>query len=263
MTPTLNFCDFSCQFCWRTFHEGRFKSAGEWDDPKTIVNGSIEAQRKLISGFGSDHKTRKVFQEAMEPVHFAISLDGEPTLYPHIAGLIREIKSRGYTAFLVSNGTMPGRLNELLEEGAVPTNLYISVYATGEEDYNEIARPFITGVFGKVKESLGMMKKFEESGCRTILRMTCVKGVNMHDPEGLSRLVSEYMPMFVELKGYAWLGESRKRLKEENVPHVEDMDMFARELERSTGYNVREADIASRVVMLVRDEDVCKNMNHG
>jgi tRNA wybutosine-synthesizing protein 1 len=259
MTPTLDFCNFSCKFCWRTFGKDRFKSEGKWDDPKTIVDEAIKAQQKLLSGFGGNPEVdKKVYEEAMKPVHFAISLDGEPTLYPYIAELIKEIKSRKCTAFLVTNGTMPNRLKELIEKDAIPTNLYISVYATNSEEYMKITNSFIPDAFNKVLESLKLLKEFNKTDCRTIFRITCVKGLNMHDVKGFAELIKLSEPKFVELKGYAWLGESRKRLKEENVPTLEDLIEFAKELEKLTGYKIKVTDSASRVVMLIKNDDVWK-----
>jgi tRNA wybutosine-synthesizing protein 1 len=257
LTPTLDFCNFSCIFCWRTFSEDRFKSEGKWDNPKTIIDEAIKAQKELLSGFGGNPKvSKKMFEEAMQPIHFAISLDGEPTLYPHIAELIKEIKSRGATAFLVTNGTMPHRLRELLQKNAIPTNLYISVYATNSEDYKKIVNPFIQNPFERVVESLKLMKEFNKTECRTIFRITCIKNLNLKDPEGYAKLILMADSKFVELKGYAWLGESRKRLKEENVPTLEELINFAKELEKLTGYKIKLKDEASRVVLLIKNEHV-------
>src|SRR3989344_474467 len=50
-TPALNFCSFSCQFCWRTFAEDRFKATKYWDSPKELVDDAVEQQRKILSGF--------------------------------------------------------------------------------------------------------------------------------------------------------------------------------------------------------------------
>jgi len=259
MTPTLDFCDFSCKFCWRIFSEDRFKSENKWDDPKTIVDEAIKAQQELLIGFKGNPKTpRELFEQAMRPVHFAISLDGEPTLYPYIAELIKEIKSRGYTAFLVTNGTMPHRLKELLEKDAIPTNLYISVYATNEKDYKEITNSFIPNPFERVVESLKLLKEFNKTDCRTIFRITCVKGLNMHDAEGFAELIKLSEPKFVELKGYSWLGESRKRLSKENVPTLEELIEFGEKISKLTGYKIKMTDEASRVVMLVRSEEIWK-----
>ena len=247
MTPCI-LCDLSCQFCWR--RSGLKRTALEnWDNPKEIVDEAIKIQQELISGFGGNEKTTKqLFKEARTPKHFAISLDGEPTLYPNLADLIKEIKSRDCTVFLVTNGTIPERLKELIEKGAEPTNLYISIYGTNSEDYEKICRPFIPDAFEKVKESLKLMKEFKKS--RKIFRITAVKNLNMKNPEEYSELIKMSEPDFVELKGYAWLGESRKRLKKENVPTMEHLEEFAKELEKLTGYSIKEKDDVSRVVLM-------------
>ncbi|MEM5874352.1 MAG: 4-demethylwyosine synthase TYW1 [Candidatus Aenigmatarchaeota archaeon] len=260
MTPTLDFCNFSCGFCWRSFSEERFKHENKWDDAKLIVEQAIKAQRELISGFGGNPKTsKKTFEEANNPVHFAISLDGEPTLYPHLAELIKEIKRRNCTAFLVTNGTMPNRLKELLEKDAIPTNLYISVYATNNEEYIKITNSFIKNPLDKVIESLNLMKEFEKRNCRTIFRITCVKDLNMHNSKGFSNLIKMSKPMFVELKGYAWLGESRKRLKNTNMPTLEELIEFGKQISFYSNYEIKLTDNASRVVLLARDENTFKN----
>jgi tRNA wybutosine-synthesizing protein 1 len=255
MTPTLDFCPFSCLFCWRTFGFDRFKSESNWDSPKEIVDEIIEAQIKLLSGFGGNKATPKhLWEEAKKPAHVAISLDGEPTLYPYIAELIKEIKLRGMTAFLVTNGTMPHKLRELIEKNAEPTNIYISVYATNKEDYKKITNSFLPDEWERVNESLKLMKEFKES--RTVFRMTMVKDLNMKDPEGYSKLIKIAEPHFVELKGYSHLGESKFRLKRENMPSVQELDDFAGKILKNTGYIVKSIDKVSRVVIMVRDEDV-------
>lgn len=248
MTPTLDFCTFNCKFCWRTFGKDRFKSAGNWDGPKEILDAAIEAQRELMNGWKGNPKTSiEKYKEAMQPMHVAISLDGEPTLYPKIAELIKEIKNRGMTAFLVTNGTMPNRLRELLKKKAEPTNLYISVYATNPKDYQKITNSFLPNAFDRVLESLKVLKQFKEA--RTIFRMTLVKGLNLKDAEGWAKLIKIAEPKIVEFKGYTWLGESRKRLKQENMPSMSDLEKFAKKIAKLTGYKIKHKDKISRVII--------------
>ncbi|MFQ5997945.1 MAG: 4-demethylwyosine synthase TYW1 [Candidatus Bathyarchaeia archaeon] len=257
MTPSLDFCSFSCQFCWRSFGADRFKTGTQWDDAKNIVDQMLEAQKKLLSGFGGNPRTTKqLFAEAMEPVHVAISLDGEPTLYPQIPELIKEIRSRGMTAFLVTNGTMPHRLDELLEKEAEPTNLYLSVYATNREDYVNITNSFLPDAWERVNQSLDSLKFFKN--CRTIFRMTLVRGVNLKDAEGYSKLIRRGEPKFVELKGYSWLGESQKRLPINAMPSMEELDAFAEDISNLTKYTVKTRDKKSRVIVMVKDEETWK-----
>ncbi len=259
MTPTLDYCDFSCVFCWRMFSEDRFKSTMKWDEPEDIIREAVKAQRELLAGYkGHPKVTPERFLEAMHPVHFAISLDGEPTLYPKIVELIKGIKERGWTAFIVTNGTVPNRLKEMLEKNIVPTNLYISVYATYPEDYVKVTNSFIPNPMDRVIESLKLMKEFEKRKCRTIIRMTLVKGVNMKDPEGYAKLINLAKPMFAELKGYTWAGESTKRLPRTAMPTLDELKEFAEVIVRETGYQIKEIDEVSRVIMLVRDEEAWK-----
>jgi tRNA wybutosine-synthesizing protein 1 len=257
ITPTIDFCDFSCTFCWRKFGKDRFKSENKWDSPKEIVDGVIEAQRKLISGFGGNKEvTKQNFAEANDPHHVAISLDGEPTLYPYIADLIKEIKSRNMTVFIVTNATMPNRVKELLDKDAEPDNLSISVYATNKEDYKKVTNSFIEDEFEKVKQTLDLMKFFKTA--RTIMRTTLVKGLNDHNAEEFADLINKYQPKFVQLKGYSWLGESKKRLKLSNMPTMKEIDEYGDIISNKTGYIAKLKDKVSRVIIFVKDEKVWK-----
>ena len=137
MTPVVK-CNERCVFCWRD-HQGHAYELGdvEWDDPAAVADASVELQTKLLSGFGgNDEVPRERFDEAMEPRHVAISLDGEPTLYPYLPELIDEFHARDITTFLVSNGTNP----EMLEK-CDPTQLYVSVDAADRKTFDDVVRP--------------------------------------------------------------------------------------------------------------------------
>lgn len=247
MTPSL-ICNFACRFCWRRI-ELRPRKLVKWDQPKALIDEMIKAQIELLSGFGGNPLTPKeLFKEAMQPKHVAISLDGEPTLYPKLAELIKELKARNFSTFLVTNGTIPNRLKELIEKSAEPTNLYISVYGTNEQDYEKVCKPFIPNAFERVVKSLKLMKKFKEA--RTIFRITGVKNLTLVNPEGYSELIKLSMPQFVELKGYAWLGWSRQRLTYDAVPTLEELREFAGKLEEFIGYAIVAEDNISRVILL-------------
>jgi tRNA wybutosine-synthesizing protein 1 len=251
-TPSLQFCNLRCVFCWRFHTAERFKSEPIWDAPDLILDEAIAAQRKLLTGFKANpHVTRKMFEESMKPAHVAISLDGEPTLYPHIVPLIHEISRRGMTSFLVTNGTMPNKLEEMMECQAEPTNIYLSLYGPDHQTYENVTRPMVPDVWQRVLTSLRLMHHFERS--RTILRLTLVKGLNMHSAEKYSRLAMEGAADIVELKGYSWLGESKQRLPINAMPFQSEIREFAREMAKATGYQFVAEDEVSRVALLARN----------
>jgi len=252
LTPSLQFCNLRCTFCWRFHTAERFESEGVWDPPDLILDEAISAQRKLLTGFKANpHVTGELFEESMNPIHVAISLDGEPTLYPLIGTLIREIDRRGMTSFLVTNGTMPNRLEDLIESQTEPTNLYLSLYGPDSQTYENVTHPMVTDVWQRVLASLRLMRHFKHS--RTIVRLTLVKGQNMHSPEGYSELVLEGAPDIIELKGYSWLGESKQRLPINAMPYQSEIREFAKEMTKATGYEFIAEDTVSRVVLLARD----------
>ncbi len=237
MSPAL-ICNLSCIHCWRPLD--LMPPFREWDDPEFIVEESIKAQRRLLSGFfGTVGVNRKKLEEALNPKHVAISLIGEPTLYPRIDELVDEYKKRNFTTFLVTNGTNPQAL-----ERVEPYQLYLSLTA-----YDEESHKVLQGTkWEKIEESLKLLPNLD---FRTVIRLTLIKGVNM-EPEKFAKIIDEASPDFVEAKAYMYLGYSRRRLKAENMPEHEDVRKFAEELAKLTGYEIRDESEASRVVLLVR-----------
>jgi len=252
LTPSLQFCNLRCVFCWRFHTNERFKSEHAWDPPDSILDEAIAAQRKLLTGFKANpHVTERLYEESMNPIHVAISLDGEPTLYPLIGSLIQEITRRGMTSFLVTNGTLPDRLEEMVEHETEPTNLYLSLYGPDSETYEKMTQPMIPDVWERVLASLRVMGHFRQS--RTIVRLTLVKGQNMHSPEHYSKLAMEGAPDIIELKGYSWLGESKQRLPIHAMPYQSEINEFAKEMAKATGYEFVAEDAVSRVALLARN----------
>ncbi len=252
MTPTFT-CNNACVFCWRDlrYHTEPAMQNGI-DEPTDIVEGTIEAQRKLLSGFGGNEKTGKEkFEMAMQPQHVAISLDGEPTLYPRLTELIREYKKRNFSTFVVSNGLLPDRIEKLLEEP--PTQLYISVDAPNEELFNIIDRPIIKDAWQGLIKTLSLMPELRKK-MRTVLRFTLIKGLNMVHAEQWAEIIKLSTPMFVEVKAYMWVGMSRERLEQNNMPSHEDIKEFALEIAKYADYKLIDEHEPSRVVLLMKED---------
>ena len=250
MTPVVK-CNERCVFCWRD-HAGHAYELGdvEWDDPEAVVDASIELQRKLLSGFGgNDDVPRRVFEESMEPRHVAISLDGEPTLYPYLPELIDAFHDRGITTFLVSNGTRP----EVLDR-CTPTQLYVSVDAADRKTFDDTVGAMENDAWERLIDSLDVLARKDDT--RTVLRTTLVDGVNMHSPEWYAAMFDRADADFVELKAYMHVGHSRGRLDRSAMPSHDRVVEFTERVQEYLPTHPVMRDIeASRVTLLAREED--------
>jgi tRNA wybutosine-synthesizing protein 1 len=213
------------------------------------VEGCVQAQKRILTGYKGNPKTDKwKFREALRSGHVAISLTGEPTLYPHLGDLIRVFHGKGFTTFLVSNGTIPEALSKLDEE---PTQLYVSLCAFDEKSFLKACRPLSAGAWAKLNETLSLLRSFK---CPTVLRLTLARGLNMLHPELYARLIEKSDPTYVEPKAYMHVGFSRLRLSFENMPSHSEIRNFGEELAKELGYNLLDEAPESRVVLLSRLE---------
>lgn len=257
MTPDVNFCQNSCVFCWRNL-EGTERTMDETiiDEPNLIIEESIKKQKKLISGFGGyDKVNRKKLKEAQEPMHFAISLAGEPTLYPKLAELIKELHKKRKTTFLVTNGLLPEKLEELEKKKALPTQLYVSLDAPNKELFFKIDRCTLKDGWERLMKTLDVLKSLRQKhSTRTCLRITLIKGINDVHPEQYAKLIESSDAMFVEVKSYMHVGSSRERLQIENMPLHEDIISFSDKIGKHCGYKIIDEQIPSRVVLMMKEE---------
>lgn len=249
MTPSLNFCNQRCVWCWRDIGFTQAEWHGKADEPKFIVDECIKEHIKLLQGFGGYEGTDfSRFREALKPLHFAISLSGEPTFYPRLPELIKELKKRKITSFLVTNGTNPAILKKLIEEQ--PTQIYLTLPAPDEETYIKVCSPLIKDGWKRINESLKLLKKFK----RSVIRLTLAKDINMLKPEKYAELIKKYKPLFVEAKSFMWVGYSRERLDIENMPLHNEIKEFAKKLSKFSGYKITDEKKESRVVLLMKKE---------
>ncbi len=247
-SPTVQFCTENCSFCWRTlrYHNN---TGDDWDSPKFIVDGMIAEHTKVLRGFAGNPKTpKKMFSESQLPKHVAISLSGEPTLYPRLPELIDEIHARGMTTFLVSNGTQPEMIRKLIDHP--PTQLYITVAGSTPEILKKTANPILPDTWERLHESLSLLKHFPIS----VMRLTLVKDLNMFHPELFAAIAEQNQPTFVEAKGYVHVGGSQQRLAKEHMPQHEDILAFAEQIQAQSSYRVRDQMFPSRCVLLSKPE---------
>ncbi len=261
MTPAVVWCWNRCLHCWRLQPED-LKT--EWDelklpivdDPEVLVEESIITYRNIVSGFkGNPLVDKNMFEEAVNPRHVAISLAGEPTLYPRLSELIREYHRRGLTTFLVTRGIRPDVISGLDEE---PTQLYLSFEAWNEEMYKKFNRPLIPRAWELIGETIDYVKSFKNP---TVFRITLIKGFNMSDVdvEGFAKLIERGDPNYVEVKAYMYMGRSRSRLTLSNMPSHVEVKAFAKKLADRVSYRVLSESIPSRIVLLSRIEETVRH----
>ena len=247
MTPVVNHCDQNCIHCWR--YQGQTEQdLSKVDEPELILDECIKGQRVLLSGYKGNPKCDLgLWKEAQEPNQVAISLTGEPTMYPRLGEFIAVCKRRNMTTFLVTNGTMPEVLEKL---DPLPTQLYVSVTAPTKEEYKKLCRPLIDDGWERLQRTLELLPSLNT---RTVIRHTIIKGLNMSGPKAFSKLDRMADPMFIEPKAFVLVGYSRKRLTLENMPSHDEVVAFTNSLNEELGLDFCSEKKDSRVTLLAKD----------
>jgi tRNA wybutosine-synthesizing protein 1 len=250
MSPAIDSCNLHCRFCWRNQGWENDAVMPEYDDPERLLDLSIDAQRRILSGFKGDPAVRpERWDESQAPKHIAISLTGEPTLYPKMNRFLEICHERGITTFLVTNGTNPDALRAL---DPLPTQLYVSVTAPNAEVFRRLTLPAYDDAWDRLRESLEIVRGLRT---RRVVRHTLVKGWNLGWVDAYAELDLLARPDFIEPKGYVYMGKSRQRLGRDHVPTHEEIGTFARRLAARTGYLALDESPESKVYLLGLRED--------
>lgn len=267
MSPALAWCQENCIFCWRPMEwmKKLEMKKDEVDSPKEIIEKIVEERKKLIVGIGGAKDSDKIlFNDSWKkfPSHWAISLSGEPTIYPKLAELIQELRNNPEvkSIFLVTNGQEPEHLLELSKKGSLPTQLYISLDAPNKELFKKINKSLYPDGWKRLNKTLDYISNFN---CRRVIRFTMIK--KMNDDE---KYLKEYAELFekskadfIEIKSYMFLGFSRKRLKIENMPlHKEVVDFSNKLLKYLINYEIINQHAPSRIVLFKRKDSKFDNV---
>lgn len=248
MTPALPFCTLKCQFCWRDTGITFPKWSGKTDAPEDIIEKSIEAQRQLLSGLGGVPHSEKFLKEACEPKHAAISLAGEPLFYERMPEMVSEFRKRGMTTFIVTNGTLPERLEALADSGNLPTQLYLSLSANSEEMFEKVNKPLIKDGWERLNKTLEMLPQIKT---KKVIRMTMMRE-SLKEPEKYAELIGKAKPDFVEVKAAMPVGFARLRMAYADMLKHAEIKVFAEKLSEILGYKVADEKADSRVALLKR-----------
>lgn len=245
MSPAIDSCNLHCRFCWRNQGWENDSVMEEYDDPESLLERSIDAQRRILSGFKGEAAVDKArWEESQTPRHIAISLTGEPTLYPKMNRFLQLCHERKITTFLVTNGTNPDGLRAL---DPLPTQLYLSATAPNREVFQRLTMPTDPHAWDRLLESLEILSSLKT---RRVVRHTLVRGWNLGWAEQYAELDLLARPDFIEPKGYVYMGRSRQRLGRPHVPTHEEIGAFATDLATRTGYRVLDQSPESKVYLL-------------
>ncbi|WCJ35173.1 S-adenosyl-L-methionine-dependent tRNA 4-demethylwyosine synthase [Euphorbia peplus] len=250
-TPSLA-CANKCVFCWR-HHTNPVATSWKWkmDDPLEIVNSAIDEHKKMIKQMkGVPGVTLEKLGEGLSPRHCALSLVGEPIMYPEINTLVNELHQRRISTFLVTNAQFPEKIKTLNPI----TQLYVSVDAATKESLKAIDRPLFGDFWERFIDSLKALRDKQQ---RTVYRLTLVKGWNTEELNAYFNLLSIGQPDFIEIKGVTYCGTSAtSKLTMENVPWHYDVKAFSEALAtKSNGeYEVACEHAHSCCILLAKTE---------
>ncbi len=213
-------------------------------DIEPLINKNITTLREI----------EKVHEESMNPKHAAISLDGEPFLYPLISDFVVEFKKRKMTTFIVSNGTFPEKI-ESMEH--YPSQLYISLPASNEKTYKKICRPMIRNGWKKIMKTMDLLSSLP---CRTVLRITGVKNLNLkrESIDEYLKIIKRANPNFLDIKGFTLQAKAlliKERLKSSKdleffFPEFEDIKEFAEKISNLGNFPILYENHRSRDVLI-------------
>jgi wyosine [tRNA(Phe)-imidazoG37] synthetase (radical SAM superfamily) len=233
------------------------------NDIKCCISSREELEVLINRSLTTPDEIMEAHSEAMTPNHAAISLDGEPLLYPKISEFVHEFKKRHMTTFIVTNGTLPEKIEKL---EFYPSQLYITLPAPNEEVYKKVCRPMIRKGWDKLMNSLDLINSLS---CRTVVRLTAVKDLNINDQfiKDYVKLIESANPNFFEIKGFTLQAKAlliKERMKSGNelqyfFPEYGYLEDLASKFENMSGFPLIYKNKASRDFLFAINWDKAKD----
>lgn len=224
-TPSLA-CANKCVFCWR-HHTNPVGKEWKWvtDPPEKIINGAIDNHCKMIKEMrGVPGVKPDRFEEAFDIQHCALSLVGEPIMYPYINEFVQMLHDRSISSFLVTNAQFPDTIRDLVPV----TQLYVSIDASTRDSLQKVDRPLFKDFWERFMDSL---HHIAAKPYRTVFRLTLVKGYNMEEIREYCKLIAIGKPTLIEVKGVTFCGSSdASDLTMGNVPFHQEVRSFCEAL---------------------------------
>jgi tRNA wybutosine-synthesizing protein 1 len=161
------------------------------------------------------------FSDALTVRHCALSLVGEPIMYPRINELLGLLHERRISTFLVTNAQFPKEIENLTPV----TQLYVSIDAASKEELKAIDRPLFTDYWERFQACLDALRTRQQ---RTVYRLTLVKAHNMTEAKEYADLVLRGMPDLIEIKAVTFCGTSKaSNISMQNIPWHDEVRAYA------------------------------------
>ncbi|HSB83872.1 MAG TPA: 4-demethylwyosine synthase TYW1 [Nitrosarchaeum sp.] len=258
-SPAGMHCENRCVYCWRPmeFYDSLKMDPEKVAEPKEILTKLMEERKKLIMGYYGDSRNDKQrLDESLLPSHYAISLSGEPTMYPKLPELIKYLKSLEATKsiFLVTNGQEPDMIQRLQDEDALPTQLYLSTNAADYDSFLKINKPKYDDSWQRWNRTLEMLKKLDT---RTVLRITLIRNYNDQNDmiPAFASMLKQASPHFIEIKSYMHIGRSTNRLEHSNMLEMDEVRKFSEEVSKQSQiFSIMDESVVSRIVILQNNQ---------
>ncbi len=115
----------------------------------------------------------------------------------------------------------------------------------------------ISDGWNKINQTLELIPSLST---RTVIRHTLVQNWNMDLKyiKDYSKLDEKAQPMYIEPKGYVFVGYSRRRMTLSNMPSHKSVNEFGNALADTLGYNLIMEKKDSRVVLLSKDNKLVR-----
>lgn len=226
MTPSLA-CANKCVFCWR-HHTNPISRHFRWkqDPPELLIAQGMAGHYQMIKQMrGVPGVTPERLATAMQIRHCALSLVGEPIMYPQINGFCDLLHQHHISSFMVTNAQFPEQLRDLKPV----VQLYLSIDAPTPDELKRIDRPLFEDYWDRC---LSCVKELAKKRQRTVFRLTLVNQYNTENVKAYADLVEMGQPDFIEVKGVTYCGTSTSATltMKENVPRHDEVIGFCNAL---------------------------------
>lgn len=226
MTPSLA-CANKCIFCWR-HHTNPVSRHFRWkqDPPEFLLSNAMRLHYQMVKQMrGVPGVTPERLADAMSIRHCALSLVGEPIMYPQINQFCQLLHEHRISSFMVTNAQFPEQLRDLQPV----VQLYLSIDAATPEELKRIDRPLFEDYWERCLQCVQELRKKKQ---RTVFRLTLVNEYNAGNIKSYADLVMQGWPDFVEVKGVTYCGTSNSSTltMKANVPRHDEVIRFCSDL---------------------------------